>query len=57
MADENEMPRLQTLMAGLHYESGDQWRFTIDSIDVLRDALGHDLTNAFVRCFAPSIAS
>jgi hypothetical protein len=46
------MPPSQTLMAGFHFEAGKPWKLTIETIDVLRAALGEGLLNAFVRCTA-----
>lgn len=48
----NELPPSQTLMPGLRFEAGNPWHLRLESIDVLRGALGNDLTNAFVRSFA-----
>lgn len=51
MDDEVARVPSQTLMPGLRFESGTPWRIHMQSIQVLLDALGTDLTNAFVRCF------
>jgi hypothetical protein len=47
-----KIPPSQTLMAGLHFESGTPWKLTVDSIDVLTAVFGEKLLNAFIRCSA-----
>ncbi|MDP9033227.1 MAG: hypothetical protein M3O50_00330 [Myxococcota bacterium] len=39
-------------MPGFHFEAGARWLLTIETIDVLRVALGDELLNAFARCSA-----
>lgn len=49
------MPPSQTLMPGLHFEAAEEgrpWSLHADSIDVLRNAFGDDLTVGFVRAFS-----
>ena len=47
-----EIPPSQTLMPGLHFEGGQRWKITADSLRVLQGALGCELLNALVRCLA-----
>jgi hypothetical protein len=51
VSNEREIPVSQTLMPGLHFDAGRPWRIRIDSIDVLRQAFGDELTVALIRCF------
>lgn len=49
----NAIPPSHRVMKGLHFQSkaGQPASLTADSIDIVREALGDELTVAFVRCF------